>query len=275
MCNCDIAESDDATSPHRPPGYAEVGRRRYLSPMSSLHPHPEPAAPAYRRIMHDLLTQVRSGALRPGDPVASERELAAHFGVSVMTARHALKELEIQGIVVRRDRVGTFVAPPRIQFNRLLGFSEQTAARGFTSRSRLLSRRYVDDDPEIPTRLALPSRTRLVRIERLRLANEQPLALEVCYLPAAAFPGLIDAPLDRRSLFNILEHDYGMKLAYADEEVDATSADPKTARLLNVPRGAPVLRVRQVLFTDSGRPIAYSLAVYRSEHYSLVIRRFR
>lgn len=231
--------------------------------------------PAYRRIMNDVLAQVRGGKLHSGDPVPSERELARRFSVSIMTARHALKELEVQGVVVRRDRVGTFVAPPKIQFNRLLGFSEQAAAKGFTSRARLISRRYVDDDAEIPTRLALPSFARLIRIERLRLANEQPLALEVCYLPADQFPGLMNAPLERRSLFHLLERDYGLKLAYADEEVDATSADPRSAELLNIPRGSPLLRVRQLLFSDAGRPIAYSLALYRSEHHSLIIRRFR
>jgi GntR family transcriptional regulator len=133
----------------------------------------------------------------------------------------------------------------------------------------------VDDDAEIPTRLALPSFARLIRIERLRLANEQPLALEVCYLPAAQFAGLMNAPLERRSLFHLMERDYGLKLAYADEEVDATSADPRSAELLNVPRGAPLLRIRQVLFCDAGRPVAYSLALYRGDHHSLVIRRFR
>jgi GntR family transcriptional regulator len=73
----------------------------------------------------------------------------------------------------------------------------------------------------------------------------------------------------------VLERDYGVKLAYADEEVDASSAEGRTAELLKVPRGAPLLRLRQVLYSTAGEVIAYSIGLYRSDRHSLVIRRFR
>jgi GntR family transcriptional regulator len=231
--------------------------------------------PAYHRIMNSLRDRIRRGELKPGDPVESERDLARHFSVSAMTARHALAQMELQGMVERRSRVGTFVAAPRIQFNRLLGFSEQASTRGFTARSKVLSARRVADDLEIPPRLGLPGRALLVRIERLRLGNSQPLALELCFLPAERFGTLLDQPLDRRSLFSLIEQQYGVPIAYADEQVDATSADTRTAHLLEVAPGSPLLRVRQVLYSGDGLPVAYSLALYRAEHHSLSIRRFR
>jgi GntR family transcriptional regulator len=80
---------------------------------------------------------------------------------------------------------------------------------------------------------------------------------------------------ERSSLFMTLEQDYGVQLSYADEEVDATGADLRTSKLLNVPPGAPVLRIRQVLYSAAGRAIAYSLALYRSDRHSLLVRRFR
>lgn len=231
--------------------------------------------PAYQRIRNELRRRILDGELKPGDAVGSERDLAQRFGVSLMTARHALEELEHDGLVVRRSRVGTFVAPPRIQFNKLLSFTELMASRGFAAHSRLVSARCILDEMEISARLGLPGRSRLVRIERLRLANNRPLGLETCYLPAEPFVGLLGAGLERRSLFATLEQEYGIAIAYADEEVDATRADPRSAELLDLPPGAPLLRIRQVLFSSAATPVAYTVARYRSEQHSLLIRRFR
>ncbi|MGA8309852.1 MAG: UTRA domain-containing protein, partial [Terriglobales bacterium] len=72
-----------------------------------------------------------------------------------------------------------------------------------------------------------------------------------------------------------LEHDFGVELAHADEEVDATAADPRTAELLAVPRGAPLLRIRQVIYSTKGKATIYVLGFYRSDRHTLLIRRFR
>jgi GntR family transcriptional regulator len=231
--------------------------------------------PAYRRL-HDLIhEQIKSGELKPGDTITSERDLARIHGVSPMTARHALEELELEGLVERRRGSGTFVAPPKIQFNKLVGFTEQMAGRGISAQSRVLCARIVPGNDEILARLALPIDGKLVKLERLRHVGGEPFALEVCYLPAEQFSGLLQTPLERRSLFTTLEQDYGLQLTYADEDVDATAVDARTSKLLNVPGGAPVLRIRQVLYSAAGGAIAYSMALYRSDRYSLLVRRYR
>lgn len=231
--------------------------------------------PAYRRIQQLIRESIESGQLKPGDAVDSERLLARTHGVSLMTARHALKELEVEGMVERRLGAGTFVAPPKIHFNRLVSFSEQMAGRGFSAHSRILAVRLISGESEVTARLGLPAGSRLVKLERIRMADRQPFALEVCYLAADQFPGLVEISLERRSLFTLLEQKYGVQLAYADEEVDATAADHRIEDLLEVPRGASLLRIRQVLYSTGGGRIAYSLALYRSDRYSLLTRRFR
>jgi GntR family transcriptional regulator len=85
----------------------------------------------------------------------------------------------------------------------------------------------------------------------------------------------VDSPLDRASLFTALEHDYGVEIAYADEEIDATAADAPTAELLGLPRGAPLLRMRQLIFSTKGKATVYVLGLYRSGRHTLMIRRFR
>jgi GntR family transcriptional regulator len=86
---------------------------------------------------------------------------------------------------------------------------------------------------------------------------------------------LTRAPLERGSLFSILNRDYGLELAYADEEIDATAADPRTARLLGIARGLPLIRIRQVIYSTKGKPAIYGLGLYRSDRHTLLIRRFR
>src|SRR5260370_28603514 len=121
-------------------------------------------APAYRRIQQALQKRIEAGELQPGDAVPSERELARNHDVSLMTARHALAELEREGLVDRRRGAGTFVALPKIHFNRLASFTEQMASRGLRAHSRILCASIVESEQEAAARLALPAHNRLVKV---------------------------------------------------------------------------------------------------------------
>src|SRR6201988_4143160 len=103
--------------------------------------------PAYQRIQGTIIRRLELGQLKPGDLVDSERELAKIHGVSLMTARHALAGLEREGMVVRRRGAGTFVAPPKIHFNKLMSYTEQMSVRGLGVSSRLLSLNVIDSEP--------------------------------------------------------------------------------------------------------------------------------
>jgi GntR family transcriptional regulator len=231
--------------------------------------------PVYKKIQSSIRKQIEVSELKPGDPVASERELAKTCGVSLMTARHALTGLEREGVVERRRGAGTFVAPPRIHFNKLMSYTEQMCSRGLSPRSRLLVAKIIEHEPEIAARLRLPPTNPVVKIERVRENKDEPLALETCYLPAGEFPDLVRAPLGQTSLFAALNRDYGVELAYADEEVDATPAEADVAELLNVPRGAPLLRIRQTIYSTQGKATVYAIGFYRSQCHTLFIRCFR
>jgi GntR family transcriptional regulator len=233
------------------------------------------ALPAYRRIQAAIRKRIEDGRLKPGDAVNSERELAKMHSVSLMTARHALAELEREGLVERKRGSGTFVAPPKLQFNKLMSFSEQMSTRSMSAHSRVLYCAVVRGDHDVSARLALHASDRLLMIERLREAGGEPFALETCYLSGEVYSAIGKPQLENGSLFSILEHDYGTELAYADEDVDATTADPKASDLLGVTRGAPLLRIRQTIFSTHGKAILYVLGLYRSDRHVLHIRRFR
>jgi GntR family transcriptional regulator len=231
--------------------------------------------PAYQRIQSSIRKRIDAGQLRPGDPVSSERDLAKLHQVSLMTARHALAYLEHEGVVERRRGIGTFVATPKIHFNKLMSYTEQMAARSLNAGSKVLGLKIIDNEPEVAARLSLAPNDPIIKLERLRHAAEEPFALETCYLSSNEFPELLNAPLGRESLFAILERNYDVKLGYADEEIDATAADPHTAELLAVPRREPLLRIRQVIFSTRGKALMYVLGIYRSDRHNFVIRRFR
>src|SRR6202451_2891474 len=146
--------------------------------------------PVYKRIQGEIRDRIASAVLKPGDAVASERELAKTHNVSLMTARHALTGLEHEGIVERRRGAGTFVAVPKIHFNKLRSYTEQMSSRGLAPRSRVLIAKMIAGEPEVAARLGLPAATRVLKIQRLRLTGEEPFALETCYLPAADFSDL-------------------------------------------------------------------------------------
>jgi GntR family transcriptional regulator len=236
--------------------------------------HPN-GTPVYQKIQKEIRNRIATARLRPGDAVASERELAKTHKVSLMTARHALVGLEREGVVERRRGAGTFVATPKIHFNKLMSYTEQMSSRGLAPRSRVLLTKVIEDEPEVAARIGLPGASRMIKIQRLRLTGEEPFALETCYLPATEFPDLASTSLARTSLFAVLQHDYRVELAYADEEVNATAADADVAELLGVPQGAPVLRIRQVIYSTTGKATIYGLGFYRSERHTLFIRRFR
>jgi GntR family transcriptional regulator len=231
--------------------------------------------PAYQRIQSAIRKRIDTGQLHPGDAVASERDLAKIHQVSLMTARHALASLEREGIVEHRRGIGTFVSAPKIHFNKLMSYTEQMSSRSLTAASKVLFAKVLDSENEAAARLSLPPTSRIIILERLRHAAGEPFALETCYLSAAEFSGLLDAPIGQESLFGMLERDYKIEIGYADEEVDATAADPRIAEILSIPRRDPLLRIRQIIYSTKGRPIMYVLGFYRSDRHNLVIRRFR
>ena len=231
--------------------------------------------PAYRRIEAAIRNVIEAGKLKPGDVVTSERELARVHDVSLMTARQALVSLEREGVVERRRGVGTFVAAPKIHFNKLMSYTEQMGSRRLASESKILFAKVIDDEPEATARLSISPKSQLLKLERLRQVAGEPFALETCYLSAAQFSGLLSAQLQTASLFGTLERDYAVELGYSDEEVDATMADPSMAELLGVPKREPLLRIRQVIYSTKGVVILYVLGLYRSDRHNLLIRRYR
>lgn len=228
--------------------------------------------PKYYQLKQRLLEMTRER--EPGTLLPPERKLAEQFGTSRTTVRQAIQELVIEGRLERFQGRGTYVARPKVvqALQLLTSYTEDMRAQGLEPASRLLDIGYVRADDELAARLAVPRGGRVVRVERLRLADGEPMAIEASHLPAAKFPKLRQHLLKASSLYAALAEAYGVHLAEAEETIETALAEPQVAAMLGVDVGAPLLRLSRHSFDEHGQPIEYVRSLYRGDRFRFVAR---
>ena len=231
----------------------------------------EPREPKYYLVKRHLLELIES--LEPGALVPTERELTATLATSRTTVRQALGELVGEGRLVRRQGSGTYVAEPKMTWPlQMTSFTEQAAANGFIAGARLLSSERMPATGEAATRLRLLPGAYMYRIERLRLADDTPMAVETSHLSVARFPGLIKALRKSSSLYRVLDATYGVVPLTAEETIETRAAPPREAALLGTDTGAPKLVLGRPSFEADGTPIEWVRSWYRGARYTFVAR---
>ncbi|HEX2903491.1 MAG TPA: GntR family transcriptional regulator [Jatrophihabitans sp.] len=227
--------------------------------------------PKYYAVKRHLLEII--GTLPPGSLIPTERELTARVGTSRTTVRQALSDLVAEGRLIRRQGAGTFVAEPKITWPlQLTSFTEQAAAVGFQAGARLLSAVRLRAEAEAASRLALAAGTAVYRLERLRLADGSPVALEISYLSAARFPGLLGRVRRAPSLYRVLTERYRIEPVDAEETIETAPATPRQAELLHTDTGAPMLVLSRHSFDRDGTPLEWVRSWYRGDRYTFVAR---
>jgi GntR family transcriptional regulator len=225
--------------------------------------------PKYYTVKRHLLVIIE--ALRPGSVVPTERVLAAELGTSRTTVRQALNDLVAEGRLVRRQGSGTYVAEPKTEWPLYLSsFTEQAAQHGFVASTRLLALERVKADETVAGRLDLALGATVWRLERLRLADEQPMAVETSHLPAKRFPQLGKHMQREQSLYAVLDKEYGVVPASAQELISTAPASPREAELLKTDTGAPMLVLGRHSLDASGRPVEWVTSWYRGDRITFV-----
>jgi GntR family transcriptional regulator len=206
----------------------------------------------------------------PGEQLPSERELASRYGVARMTVRGAIGRLEVQGLVHRVQGQGTFVSLPRVvQPSTLTSFTEDMAARGMVPGTIVLAQEVVPAPGQVALGLELPKREPVVRIERVRSGDGEPIALERSHLPARRFPGLEDVDLASRSLYQTLTEDYDCEPATSEQRIAAVPLTRTEAHLLHTDDATPALRIERLTRDRKGTPIEFVSSVYRGDRFEL------
>jgi GntR family transcriptional regulator len=228
--------------------------------------------PLYIQIAERLVSQVESGELAPGNRLPSERELSERLGVNRMTLRRALRVLEAQGMVVRRHGVGTYIAEPKIdrRMDTVFRFTRGMMSRGYTPGTRLISLERTSLDAATARELAMDVYSAAYRIRRLRMVNQEPVLLESYTLAAGLFPGLEQHDLERRSLYEVMESEYGVSIARARQSFEPVTASAFEAELLEVRIGAPLMLEKRVSFDAAGKPVEYGKDRYRGDRFRFV-----
>lgn len=207
-------------------------------------------------------------ALPTGAAIPSERELSTRLGSSRMTLRRALDELVRDGYLIRRQGARTYTARPKIlQRLRIISFTEDMARRGLTSASRTFSSSVSAAGARLGARLRVSPADLVLTVGRLRLADDEPMAIEWLSVPQALVPGLNGEELANHSFYRLLADRYGIVIAGGTQTMEPTVTDEGDSRLLDVPMHSPALYVERVTWTETRQVIEYVRSVYRGDRY--------
>lgn len=222
----------------------------------------------YLRVQRALAEEIARSHGGPGSLLPPERGLAEHFGVSRVTLRRALAELEREGVVTRvgsRWAVGgsPIGEPP----NALMSFSEMAETRGLRATATVLGARVRAATLDEADTLGLAPGAPLFELERLRAMDGVPIMVDRSCLPASLVPGIDRTDFSRTSLYELLETSYDVRPTRARFTVEAVAADERRAQLLDLEAGQPLLRCVQQTEDQTGRPIEVCEMVYRGDRY--------
>jgi GntR family transcriptional regulator len=230
---------------------------------------PTSPIPKYTQLRELLIGLLEEQHLPVDAPIPSERELCQEYGLSRMTVRQAVDHLVSEGRLYRVPGKGTFVARPKIDMPlRLVSFTEDMRARGLTPGARELDRRSIRAGAHLARLFQLEPGAEIYVLERLRTADGDPMAIERSHIPAALAPGLLRQGLADRSLYDVLEHTYGIVFDAGEQTVEAAIVDPADARVLDIPRGSAVLRLEQ-RSSAAGTCAEVVESIYRADRYQL------
>jgi GntR family transcriptional regulator len=232
---------------------------------------PSSYQPQYRHIEQAL--RERIAVLGPGARLPSDAELCAEFGVSRMTARHAMQRLAEDGLIARRPGRGSFVADPPAyrRANRLMTFTQEMRRAGRVPSSRILSRSIRPSTAAEASSLGIPAGEPIVSLRRVRLADGEPIALESAALIGACADAVMAADLTHGSLHEAMSR-AGFVLWRGTGTVSAAAATSEDARLLSVRAGDPLLVERRVITDHHGRRIEATESRYLADRYGLGVQ---
>ncbi len=209
-------------------------------------------------------------SLSPGTMLPSERALAERYGVARMTVRQELERLEAKGFIFRVQGKGTFVAEPKFtQSQELTSFSEDMRARGMVPGSVVLSSEVTEALEIVARELDLEVGDPIVRIDRVRTADGEPMAYERAHLPAARFPGLENEGLADASLYTILQSKWGVRLGRALQRVSVVTLDDEEAERLHVSPGRSAFLFERTTLAVDGSTVEYVRSLYRGDRYQV------
>ncbi len=231
--------------------------------------------PRHHQVYLDLRARLSADEWRPGDRLPPERELALVYGCSLITVRRALSELTREQRIERTPGRGTTVLPPPIErdLSGTMSFTDEMQNRGLNPETRLVSARARSSSEEVAEAFELEAGAPTLYLERLRLANGEPMLLEQVYLPADRFPGLLATDLEHNSLYDLLTERYATRVVRAREALEPVLLRAREAELLRQRPRTPALLVTGIAFAADGAPVEYGRTYIRGDRTRYYVER--
>lgn len=229
--------------------------------------------PLYYQVAIVLRHRILDGVYHPGERIGSEAEMCKEYGVSRITVRQALAELEREGLVLRRRGLGTYVSErlPQMASISFTGFLEDLFAQVLLTESRQVEIEQLPASEEVAQALQLGQAETVVRIERTRWMGGDSLAHTVNYLPLSVGANVTADDLHELPLMHLLDRRLGVQLEEAIQTIHAVLASAQLAEKLGIAEGAPLLLVQRTAYSK-GRPVEYVLTHYRADRYQYTVR---
>jgi GntR family transcriptional regulator len=228
--------------------------------------------PVYVRIREGLRREIAQGALKRGERLPSEHELAGGFGVSRMTLRRSIEDLIDEGLLYRRRGVGTFVALPHLDRDqtRLTSAMDNVEGEGIQARTSVLALDVVPARQRVAKALGFAEGEPVIRIKTLRIVNNVPITLHDAHIPHKLFARIIDGDFEGSDLWTLFET-CGYKVKRAIEHIEAKGATKDLARLMETREGAPILYKERTVYADDGTPVEFTYCFNRGDVHSLTV----
>ncbi len=227
----------------------------------------------YYQLKQILEEKIVSGIWQVGEQIPTENDLCELYGVSRITVREALAELEREGYVTRKRGRGTFVAVPKIEQN-LMGiysFTEEFRKRGLTPRSEVLEFVRMLPEGDVQEALGIGGGEAVYYLKRLRFADDTLMAIECTYLPYNCFPNLSREQLMEAPLYDVLRNDYDLVLTSAQETFGAVLIQPPDSSMFGVEPGAPGLELQRYSYSGS-TCVEYTIGVIRGDKFRFTVK---
>jgi GntR family transcriptional regulator len=211
--------------------------------------------------------------LSPGTPVAPERALSEQFNISRTTVRQALHDLSVEGRIVRMQGKGTFVAAPKVtQSLQLTSYTEEMKAQGLKPSSRVVDVGVSEAEPDVAKQLGLAAGMPVLRIERVRYADGEPMAVETVYLDGRRYLDVGHQLAEVPSLYSLLEQEYGVVPVEGEQTIETVLAPPSASRLLGTDSSTPMLLLTRTSRDAAGLPVEYVRSLYRGDRFRLMAK---
>jgi GntR family transcriptional regulator len=224
--------------------------------------------PLYIQIKEMWQEQIEQNMLKPGDQIPTENELCRLYDVSRITVKQAINLLVGEGYLVRSRGKGTYVKQPKLEQNLagVTSFTDDMIRRGLRPGATLLDCAIQTAESDMVARLKLSDGERVIKIQRLRLADGQPIAIEMIWLPYNLCPSLLHEDLTA-SIYQILKNRYKISFSRAVQYLEASKAGKKEAKLLQIEPGDSVLQMERLSYINDNVPVEFTQSVYRGDRY--------